>query len=61
MASINVMVKRISGLLDSDLSEWEQDFVESVAKRTRDGEDTTMLTEKQVDVVERIFKKHFAG
>lgn len=62
MTSLNTMVKRCSGLLDTnDLSDWEADFVASIMERTDDGENTSMLTEKQSDVLERIFKKHFAG
>lgn len=62
MTSLNTMVKRCSGLLDTnDLSDYETDFVASIMERTDDGENTSMLTEKQIDVLERIFKKHFAG
>lgn len=62
MASLNTMVKRVSGLLDThDLSDWEDDFVRSIVERTRDGDDTTALTEKQITCLERIFRKHFAG
>lgn len=62
MASLNTMVKRVSGLLDTkDLSDWEDDFVRSITERTRDGDDTTALTEKQITCLERIFHRHFAG
>lgn len=62
MASINIMVKQVSGLLGTnDLSDWEDDFMRSIVERTRDGDDTTMLTEKQITRLERIFRKHFAG
>ncbi len=62
MASLNTMVQRVSGLLDTkDLSDWESDFVRSVAQKTGNGHNTTSLTEKQIDVLERIFNKHFAG
>lgn len=61
MTSITTMVKKIAGLQDTqDLTDWESDFVESILARTRDGDDTSSLTEKQIDVVERIHKKHFA-
>jgi hypothetical protein len=59
--SLGVMVKQLSGLLDTnDLNEWEQTFVGDIAHRTREGEDTTRLTERQVGVIERIWSKHFA-
>lgn len=62
MTTLNTMVKRVSGLIDTkDLSDWEQDFCSSVCERTRDGEDTTKLTEKQIECLTRIHDKHFAG
>lgn len=62
MASINTMVKRMAGLQDtSDLSAWENEFVTSIVEKTDGGDNTTSLTEKQIDVLERIFSKHFAG
>lgn len=62
MTSINTMVKRVQGLLDThDLNDFEQNFVQSIVMKTRDGKDTSSLTEKQIEVLERLFKKHFAG
>ena len=62
MTSLNTMVKRCSGLIDTnDVSDWESDFLQSIVERTNDGDNTTSLTEKQIDVLERIFNKHFAG
>lgn len=62
MASLNVMVQRVAGLLDTkDLSDWEAGFVQSIADQTKDGTNTTSLSEKQITVLERLFKKHFAG
>ena len=62
MTVLNNMVKRVSAMTDTkDLTDWENDFVKSVVKQTRDGDNTTSLTEKQIDVLERIFDKHFAG
>jgi hypothetical protein len=43
-----------------DLTDWENEFVAGLFSRTRDGEDTTKLSGKQVEVVERIWQKHFA-
>jgi hypothetical protein len=61
MTSLNTKVKQILGLQDtSDLNPWENGFVESVAEITKDGERTTGLSDKQVEVVERIWSKHFA-
>lgn len=62
MASLNTMVKRVSGLAGTnDLSDWEENFVASIIRQTRDGFDTSSLTEKQIDVLERIHDKHFVG
>jgi hypothetical protein len=62
MASINVMVQRVSGMLDThDLSDWEDGFVRSLVRISNDGKDTTRITEKQIEVLERIFNKHFSG
>ena len=62
MTTINTQIERICGLLDTkDLTDWEQDFVQSIAYKTNEGEKTTMLTGKQIEVIERIFKNNFAG
>lgn len=62
MASITTMVKRLTGLQGTgDLTEWEERFVASVLRQTANGDNTTSLTERQLEVVERIFNKHFAG
>ena len=57
MIEIKTMLIRITGLLGtSDLTPWETSFVESISKK-----DIKTLTEKQVEVIENIFKKYFAG
>lgn len=62
MASLNTMVKKCAGLVDTtDVSDWENQFLKSVVEKTGEGRDTTSLTEKQVDVLERIYGKNFAG
>jgi hypothetical protein len=62
MASLNTMVKSCSGLIDTkDVTDWENDFLTQIAERTQDGDNTTSLTERQIGVLERIYKKHFAG
>lgn len=62
MASITAMVKRLPGLQGTgDLTPWEEQFVKDILAKTQQGDNTTSLTEKQVEVVERIFNKHFAG
>ena len=61
MTSIGTMIKRIAGLQGtSDVSEWEDDFIGSIIDRTEGGKETTGLSAKQVEIVERIHNKHFA-
>ncbi len=60
MASITLMVKRCAGLIDTkDVTAWENQFLTDILAKTRQGDDTTGLTEKQVDRVQQIFNKHF--
>lgn len=62
MPSINTMVKRVSGMLGTDdLNDFEEKFVASIVERTSDGDNTSMLSEKQIDVLERLHNKHFEG
>lgn len=61
MTSINTMVKRISGLAGTnDVSDWEDDFILSIVEQTDESDNTTSLTEKQITVIERIFRKNFS-
>lgn len=56
------MVKRISGLAGTnDVSDWEDDFILSIVEQTDEGDNTTSLTEKQIAVIERIFRKNFSA
>ncbi|OQA34015.1 MAG: hypothetical protein BWY57_00812 [Betaproteobacteria bacterium ADurb.Bin341] len=59
--SIGSMIRQISGLSGTkDVTEWESGFIANIVDKTFDGRDTTMLTGKQVETVERIYSKHFA-
>jgi hypothetical protein len=61
MTTLNTMVKRVSGLQGThDVSDWEDEFIASIVEKTRGGDDTSRLSEKQIEVLERIFRKHFA-
>jgi hypothetical protein len=61
MTTHNTMVKRVSGLQGThDVSDWEDEFIASIVEKTRGGDDTSRLSEKQIEVLERIFRKHFA-
>jgi hypothetical protein len=62
MASLNTMVKRVSGLADTrDVSQRENDFIKNIVRQTSDGDNTTSLTEKQVEWLEDLHDKHFGG
>jgi hypothetical protein len=60
--SISTMIDQLDGLRDTkDLSEWEQGFVTNILERyLLAKKDTRWMSSKQVDVVERIWRKHFA-
>jgi hypothetical protein len=59
--SLGTKVKQISALIDTkDVNEWENGFIESVVTKTQSGNDTRGLSEKQIETVERIWRKHFA-
>lgn len=61
LVSIGSKIEQLDGLRDTkDLSEWENGFVTSILERYLvAGRDTRILTSKQVDVIERIWGKHF--
>ena len=62
LISLGTKIEQLDGLRDTkDLSEWENGFVTSILERYLiAGRDTRMLTGKQVDVIERIWGKHFS-
>lgn len=62
MASLTTMVKQLNGLVDTkDVSDWENEFLTNIMQRTREGDNTTVLTDKQIECVERIHQKHFSN
>lgn len=59
--STSTMIERLEGCLDTrDLSEWEETFVRSLAEKRDEGH-VTRLTERQIETLERLHAKHFAG
>ena len=58
--SLGSKIKMISGLHESDLSDWESEFAQNIFERTNDGDQTSGLSEKQIEAIERIWGKHFA-
>lgn len=60
MTSVGSMVKQLAGLVDTkDLSDWEQSFVSDIDDRTAGGNRTSHLSEKQIERIESIYRKHF--
>ncbi|MCC7082194.1 MAG: hypothetical protein IT530_16095 [Burkholderiales bacterium] len=61
MVSTSIMIQRLEGCLGTgDLSEWEEKFVHSLTEQLAAGE-ITRMSAKQVDTLERLHDKHFAG
>lgn len=61
MASTNLMLEKAKGLVDThDVTDWENGFLKSVLERAREGARPDLLSEKQVETLERIYAKHFA-
>lgn len=62
MTALNTMVKKVGGLADTkELTQWENTFIKNILERTKNGDNTTSLTEKQIDVLERLHGKFFSG
>lgn len=61
MVSEGVKLQQCHGLLGTkDLNDWEARFVESLWYQSKQGKDTTQLTEKQIDRLEVLWSKHFS-
>jgi len=60
MKSIGNKIKQLEGLLDSDLTPWENSFVLSILEHTVQGTHTTGLSEKQIEIINNIYGHHFA-
>lgn len=61
MTSTNTMIDRLAGCLGTgDLSQWEEGFVRSLVERKEAGQ-VTRLTERQIETLDRLHSKHFAG
>lgn len=64
LVSTQTKIKQLESLLGTeDLNEWEQGFVEGLAERARSSENlgtALMLSDKQLDSLDRLYRKHFA-
>lgn len=62
MSSPTNMVKKLAGMVDTnEVSQWENDFIKSMLRQTKDGSDTSKLNEKQLEKLEQVHDKFFSG
>lgn len=62
MKSLTQKIKSLAGLVGTkDVTQWEDGFIESIVQQTNDGEYTTSLTPRQVETLDKLHAKHFAG
>ena len=60
--SIGTMIKQLAGMIHTkDLNAWENGFVQNALEQSQQGTRTSRLTDSQVEKVEQIWRKHFAG
>lgn len=60
MKSTGTKIERLSALRGTkDLSAWESDFVENIVRITTAGTRVGFLSEAQLEVIERLYSKHF--
>ena len=61
MKSIGQMLEIIDGLRGTkDVNEWEEKFISSCISTYGDKKLSSHLSSKQVEIIERIYSKHFA-
>ena len=55
--SLTVMIRQLQGLLGKNgTSDFENSFISNVQKFEKN---TTQLSDKQVDIIDQLYKKHF--
>lgn len=61
MKSLAVMIEQIDGLTGTnDVTPWEDEFITGIVERLPANKDTRGYSAKQVEIIERIWGKHFA-
>lgn len=61
MVSIGTKIKQLAALRGTkDISVWIEGFLNGIVDKTGNGDDTSMLTGKQIDVIEKEWARHFA-
>jgi hypothetical protein len=60
MKSVGAMLGQLHNLLGTrDLSDWDISFIASCWSRSGEGRITSTLTDKQLEVLERLYRRHF--
>lgn len=61
MLSIGDKIKQLHTMTGhhSELSHWEQGFVTGICERTKLGENTTSLSDGQIEKLDQVWEKHF--
>lgn len=63
MAAVSVrsMILQAAGLVDThDVNPWENGFLKSVLQTSENGARSSRLSEKQIERLEELWRKHFA-
>lgn len=59
--SIGAKIKQLYGLCGTaDLNPWENSFVSDLYTQTQWATKTEWVTEKQIEVIDRLYERHFA-
>ena len=59
--SLATMLQQCEGLLGTkDINNFEEEFLSDNVERFNDAKSTTWMSEKQIAVLERLWRKHFA-
>jgi len=60
--SVGAMIRQLAGMVGTnDLSDWENRFLKNIVERSGEGLRTSSLSSDQVEKLEEIWTKHFAG
>jgi hypothetical protein len=61
LVSMNTKIEQLRAMLGTrDLTDWEQGFVRNVADKFTAAQSSAGLTERQIEIIDRIWDKHFA-
>lgn len=61
MVSIGTKIQQLEGLCGKpDTSVWIEGFINKVVRITDHGKDTSVLTDKQINVIDNEWQRHFA-